>query len=420
MYIPVNVKQKVVEGSTTYNFSGLADGVTDSDLLPHLLRSASDLEDLEEVVKARYTSGEGQSATTIEKNITPDEGKSYALAKYLLNNGCYVLLQIVATDSDAEWSKRFDKLKDKGLYDPKFLTLGEFAAEPTFQTIGAMVGCAERRGDCIALVDHKQDLSDVGSASDSYSAKVHQWILQSAVKSSYAAFFSPWCSNSIYSVKETPSGGTSSVTTFPMLPPSFSFLIAYANSVKTNPAWLAAAGAFRGAVPGLVKVDVKYGEQDIDNIQCREVTYSGGKESFGEQDNVGIAGNPICNIDPFGVIIWGNRTALQNGGALKATSFLNIRVLACDVKKTMWKAARRYTFEQNTLRLWLNFCSQIRPLLDQAKTGEGISSYKFVQEETTAKARLKARIIIVPIEAVEDFELSFVLEDSIETEESAG
>lgn len=425
VYIPGGILQKFtteveVEGkkvSAECAFKACAG--TDADLKPHLLTSVSDLVALvEEDVEATYTYTVDGESGEINKNVAPAQGISYALAKYLLNNGCYVLFQMVLNDTNTEWTNRMTELKDKGLYDVKFICLGEYAETRNFN-ISDIIGCAESRGDCMALIDHPKEkadlvISEVTKETDSYSTLVHEWVTKNVV-SSYAVTFSPWCSNTMYN------SGTTASPTYPLLPPSFSFLACYANSIKTNPSWLSAAGAFRGAVPGLVKVGVKYGEKDTDILQNRVTSISGSTESFGEGDNVGVACNPICNIEPFGVIIWGNRTSLNNTAeGLKATSFLNVRNLACDIKKSMWKAARRYTFEQNTLRLWLNFCSQVRPLLDQAKTGEGIQSYRFVQEETSVKARLKARIIIVPIEAVEDFELSFVMDDTIETEESAG
>ena len=365
----------------------------------------------------------GSEGDIEEFNAEPEHGASFALAKHLLNNGCYVLYQIITDDSatlesgaeedvKANWTKRFEQLKDKGLYDVKFITLGEFAGVGHCE-LSNLIGCADKRGDCVALIDHPEDIDtalfESGEDITDYALFVHNWAKSIDGTSSNMAMFSPWCSNTMFNDGKT------------FLPPSFSFLAAFANSVKTNPNWLAAAGAFRGAIPGLVKAEHKYGEKDIDTLQCRNVVYANGVEGFGPGDNVGIAVNPICNVNPFGIIIWGNRTGLNNGAdGLKATSFLNVRILACDIKKTMWNAARKFTFEQNTLRLWLRFCSDVRPLLDEAKTGEGITSYRFIKEQTTAKGRLKARVRIVPIEAVEDFDLTFVLDDTIETEESVG
>jgi hypothetical protein len=48
------------------------------------------------------------------------------------------------------------------------------------------------------------------------------------------------------------------------------------------------------------------------------------------------------------------------------------------------------------------------------KADQGIRDYKFVKDATDRKALLKARIRIVPIEAVEDFDIGLYLEDSLE------
>ena len=51
------------------------------------------------------------------------------------------------------------------------------------------------------------------------------------------------------------------------------------------------------------------------------------------------------------------------------------------------------------------------------KSGNGIVDYRIVKQPTTQKARLKAKIILMPIEAVEDFELEIELTDSLEVVE---
>lgn len=106
---------------------------------------------------------------------------------------------------------------------------------------------------------------------------------------------------------------------------------------------------------------------------------------------------------------------MYNAEGLRASSFLNIRNLVCDIKKTLYKASRKFTFEQNDDILWANFCSEISPLLDRALSGSGIRGYKITQEETSIKGRLKAHIKIIPIEAAEDFDLTVEMTDSLET-----
>ena len=47
------------------------------------------------------------------------------------------------------------------------------------------------------------------------------------------------------------------------------------------------------------------------------------------------------------------------------------------------------------------------------KADQGISDYKIVKVKSAQKALLTAKIRIVPIEAVEDFDISITLEDSL-------
>ena len=54
------------------------------------------------------------------------------------------------------------------------------------------------------------------------------------------------------------------------------------------------------------------------------------------------------------------------------------------------------------------------PILEKMKADQGIQDYEFVKIENAPKATLKAQIRIVPIEAVEDFEIDVTLEDSLD------
>ena len=102
---------------------------------------------------------------------------------------------------------------------------------------------------------------------------------------------------------------------------------------------------------------------------------------------------------------------------LTASSFLNIRQLCIDIKKTLYRAARRFSFEPNSDALWVNFKGAITPLLEDMKANQGIKGYQVIKVNSNKKALLVARIKIVPIEAVEDFDLTVELADSIEVTE---
>ena len=300
------------------------------------------------------------------------------------------------------------KLTDKSLYKIKFLTCGAASALVTntaqSKTIASlMLACANKRGDCIALIDHAQTITPTSgqTVAQNVYAEFATAGVSTDANAKFGAAFSPWCKFNI---------GTSGTT----LPGSFAFLSAYAKAVQTNPNWYAAAGFLRGQIPGISEPVYKYGDADCAVLQARDITESG---DFGSNDNKSYAINPISEIDAAGFIIWGNRTLLNNQatGGLTASSLLNVRNLCCDIKKNLYRAARKYTFEQNNDILWVNFCSEISPLLDRALSGGGIRGYKLIKRPTNVKGRLSAVIKIIPIEAVEDFELTVEMVDSIET-----
>jgi phage tail sheath protein FI len=119
-----------------------------------------------------------------------------------------------------------------------------------------------------------------------------------------------------------------------------------------------------------------------------------------------------------GYYLWGSRTAhaLQTAatGDLVASHFLNIRQLCSTLKKDIYIACKQLTFSPNDALLWIDFQDKIRPTLERMKGDRGIKDYKMVKVNVSKKALMKAKIKIVPIEPVEDFNVGVYLEDSID------
>ena len=85
--------------------------------------------------------------------------------------------------------------------------------------------------------------------------------------------------------------------------------------------------------------------------------------------------------------------------------------------KKLYEAAKKYTFELNTDILWAKFQAEVTPLLDQMVSGSGLVGYRFKRLPTTARARLRAKLTVIPIDAVEDFDLTVELADSLSVQE---
>jgi hypothetical protein len=210
-----------------------------------------------------------------------------------------------------------------------------------------------------------------------------------------------------------------------VFPASFHYLACAANSANNNFAeWYANAGYTRGVSKYTIEsTGCKLGEIAVQSLEPRFLLKIGkelNKEETAYNDiNTTVAVNLIIKIKSS-YYLWGNRTGKKLGtrgasdGDLVAQHFLNIRQLSTTIKKQIYVTCRRLTFDPNSNVLWINFRGLLTPMLEQMKADQGIRDYEFVRDFTDRKALLKARIRIVPIEAVEDFEIGLYLEDSLE------
>ena len=221
-----------------------------------------------------------------------------------------------------------------------------------------------------------------------------------------------YCALTVPSVYyKTTSTDKSAVNTLKM-PPAFHYLMCFINSIRLGFAeWYAAAGYTRGVSSYTIDhTSVKLGEVALNALEPRCIIDQSADPKF------------ACNVIASfrgSYYLWGNRTAHPLGqkgdlatGDLVASSFLNIRQLCITIKKQLYVACRTFTFDPNSDTLWVNFVNAIRPTLEKMKSDQGIRDYKIVKLYNDSKASLKARIRIIPIEAVEDFDLEVSLEDS--------
>lgn len=308
----------------------------------------------------------------------------YNLCKHLIKNGLNVLVQgVTGLGSEATSTVDWEALKDKNLYDIRFLTTGALKVDVS----QAMIDCAEDRGDCAALVSFDESSSEYIYDISSIKSEV-----EDITKGQYAAAFTP----AFYTEDEDFTKDEEV-----LIPAACGYLFAYARSIKSNPEWFATAGFDRGVIPELSRVKYKYSTAEVNALQNR---------TNDSNDNIGIAINAIAYIRPAGFIVYGNRTLKNNATSiLTPTSFLNVRNMISIVKKTAYEAGNRFTFEQNSDILFINYKSYITPTLDRITSGDGALGYTINRIKTAERAKLKVEILIQPIEAVEDIELSVIM-----------
>lgn len=305
-----------------------------------------------------------------------------------------------------------NRLKDKNEYSIKYVTSGGYPTFiPVIQEGGTtaysladmLIDCATQRGDAVALVDHIDNPdADLNPASpESIFFKVNDYFGTGA-NNEFGAMFTPWGRYSCVTVTDINRMSQ-------ILPASFGYLMCVANAIKTSPNWLAMAGVARGIVPNLKELHTN---QILSNVIAEEYQPKYGKNT----QKVSI--NAITNVKPYGLTIWGNRTMdpIPERGA-KALNFLNTRNMISDIKKLAYSTAKALMFEQDSDTLWLRFKSGVSPLLDQLKSGYGISNYKIIKGTTKyngqalTRGEMAAVIKIYPLYAIEYFEITVVIAD---------
>jgi len=350
------------------------------------------------------------SAST-EYAIIPDNkrgqdleyGKHYGnqIAHELLKLGYTVLFKRLETIESLTDASFWSPLKDKALYDFRYVVSGLLSGSSDVDdnmidlaTFNNTDSEDAGRGDCTALLDI--DTSTYEGKTTGEAVLNIAGLKKTASK--YAAYFAPCVT---YVMKEDADYGDN--RTFPA---SFHYLACAARASEIYNEWYAIAGYTRGVSNlAIESVGCNFGDAAVNALEPRRA-----------HDTLNVAVNLIVKIRG-NYYLWGNRTAeLLSGevdGDLKASHFLNIRQLCTSIKKQVYVACRRFTFDPNSDVLWINFCNAIRPTLEKMKADQGIQDYKFVKVANNSKALLTAKIRIVPIEAVEDFDISLTLEDSV-------
>ena len=262
------------------------------------------------------------------------------------------------------------------------------------------------RGDCIALLelDEKAYVNEVTNPENAIIDAIDRFSITKA-EGKYCALTVPSVYYKMAIDEKNPNEFGNNVK----FPGSFHYLACFMNALRSGfKEWYAAAGYTRGVSSYSVDhTAVTLGEIAINALEPRNNTNNSPK----------FACNVIANFRGS-FYLWGNRTAHPLGdvngteGDLVASHFLNIRQLCTTIKKQLYVACRRFTFDPNSDTLWFNFVNAIKPTLEAMKADQGVRDYKILKVYTDKKATLKARIRIIPIEAVEDFDLTVSLEDS--------
>lgn len=308
----------------------------------------------------------------------------------------------------------WEPLKDKSMFNFRYVMTGGYYAASAMTQICSLAafrndavleeaetyGNLSGRGDCIALCDIDENIPGHEVSANLTMRKLITnigYAANSIQSNEYSGIFGPRVNYIMANKAVEPFGNNK---TFPA---SFHYLACAARTFERYGEWYAVAGYNRGISNySIDSTSVKLGEIAINTLAPRI------KNSYTDK-SVNLILHERGNY-----YLWGNRTgyALDNKGIV-FHHFLNIRQLCCSIKKQLYTACRQFTFDPNSDLLWINFVNAIKPTLEAMKADQGIKGYTITKTANDKKALLTARIRIVPIEAVEDFDISIYLEDSL-------
>lgn len=348
----------------------------------------------------------GVTKYVVLSNQGQDEVKGHEATHYgnqiayeLLGLGYQVLYKVLDDPVDLNSYSFYEDLEDKSIYNFRFILTG--LREDNVTANNQIAQLAKTRNDCIALLDLDESryMTGIKSQTDLFGS-IKGNIDSLTYSDTYSTILGPSLKlkmdeDEIYQNK-----------TFPM---SLYYLACAKYALENNyKEWYAVAGYRRGICRYTIDAPlVKIGESLVNKLAPRRQTN----------------GSPsrACNLVALikgNYYIWGNRTAetLQSGdtGDLTAKHYLNIRQLITTLKKELYVILTSKTFNPNSDTLWYSFKSSVTPILETMVSTDGIADYDIVRVENAQKGTMSAVIRLVPIEAVEDFEITISLEDSLE------
>ena len=259
--------------------------------------------------------------------------------------------------------------------------------------VNNMFDLCANRGDCYTLIDHADNVIRPW-----YGTKSLKYAVDNSgfgEKAKYAGMFTPWATYNI-----------DMLNSVKLMPASFGYLRTLAKGMIAYNNYFAFAGVNRGVVDG------------IRELHCAKPLTNTVANDLQTKDGFSI--NPITYVRPYGLTLWGNRTLLEAEGDLKATNFLNIRNLVCEVQKTAYQSAKVCLFENDNLGTWVKFTNPIKQLLTNMQNAGALAAFEVARVPVVEKAVIAAEIRLVPIYAVEEFWITVTLLDNgevtVETE----
>ena len=277
----------------------------------------------------------------------------------------------------------YNVLSNPAEYQVNFLINGPSGGASIYESQAkaiALIGIAEARKDCIAIISpHKSGIVNITN-SDTQTTNIINFF-DPITSSSYAVF------DSGYKYMFDRFNNT-----FRYIPCSADVAGLMARTSINQYSWFSPAGASRGAINGAVKLAYNPSKAQRDLLYPKRI-------------------NPIIFSPGAGIILYGDKTALSY---VSAFDRINVRRLFLTIESTIERAARAQLFEFNDIITRSNFVNIVEPYLRDVKSKRGITDFLVVCDETNNTPdvidgnQFRADIFVKPARSINFIGLTFV------------
>ena len=284
-----------------------------------------------------------------------------------------------------------DSVKDPEVLDMNLLMLPGVTNKAI---TNRMIRVCEDRADAMAIIDleggyvpstenNKDEDSRLGSVSETLASAGGR-----GFNTSYACAYYPWVQ-----MQDDNTGNKL------WIPPSVVAFGTMASSQEDSEVWFAPAGFNRGGLT--------LGSSGLSVLNVRDKLTAKDRDSLYE-----VSINPIASFPSEGLVIFGQKTLQAVPSALDR---INVRRLVIFLKKEISRIASGLLFEPNVEQTWKRFSVPTTRLLEEVKSGFGISDYRVVLDSTTTtpeeidRNMMYAKLFIKPVYAIEFIGIDFVI-----------
>ena len=264
----------------------------------------------------------------------------------------------------AEIPKSLDFIKDKILYQPKFITSGGYTDEDILTShpiADALLKLSKERQDCRAIID-----LPIGTLAKDYKqcAKAVQYQQNSDVAEiESGSMYGPWCYMQVGNDQE-------------WMPPSYAYLTVMGNSLSHgDKAYTPKAGITSGVVGNIIKPEFEVGSTLAEDWQS--------------DSEVNI--NPIMRLQGGSYVIAGNSTLLApdvNAETINAFQESSADLAVIEIRRFIYNLATELQYQYNGTEAFETFSIRCAKFLETMISEGAMSNYDIINMSSDDEPRV--------------------------------